>query len=92
MRLQLDALHQVLRVVHGLGQRHVEHRPRRLIQPPAGELRIAHDPDDAERVRVLGIVEAEVLLERILTGLEEALHERLVHDGHEPGRLVVGLA
>ena len=39
-----------------------------------------------------GIVEAEVLLERILTGLEEALHERLVHDGHEPGRLVVGLA
>ena len=90
VRLQLDALHQLVRVVDVLRERHVEHRPRRPVQPQAGELRVAHDADDAERADVLRQVEAEVLIERILVALEEALHERLVDDRDRRGRLVVG--
>ena len=87
---ELEALHQRVRVVDVLRERHVEHRPRRLIELESGELGVAHDADDAERADVLRQVEAEVLTERILVALEEALHERLVDDRDVLRRLVVG--
>ena len=67
----------VVRVVDGLRQRHVEHRTRRPVEREPGELRVAHDADDAEGVGVLRQVEAEVLIERILVALEEALARTL---------------
>ena len=70
---QLDARHQLVRVVDVLRERHVEHRPRRPAEPEAGKLRVAHDADDAEGADVLRHVEAEVLADRILVALEEPL-------------------
>ncbi len=80
MRLQIDALHQIAPVVDALRERHVEHRTRRSAQLEAGEFGVAHDADDAERVGHIGQVETEVVAERLLVALEEALHERFIHD------------
>ena len=92
MGLQLDSLHQLVLVRDVLRERHIEHRPGRPVQPPAGKLRVAHDANDAERAGVLREIEAEALGQGILARLEEALHEGLVHDRHKLGGLVVGLA
>ncbi len=90
VRRGLDALHHLVGVVHRLRERHEEHRPRRAIELERLEPGVADHADDAEGVDVLGQVQPEVLIERILVGLEEVLHECLVHDGHVLGRLVVG--
>ena len=81
MRVELETLHQRIRVVDGLRERDVEHRPRRLVEREPGELRVADDADDAVGADVLRQVEAEMLIERILAVLEEAADERLVDDG-----------
>ena len=81
VRLGLETLHQRVRVVDGLRERHVEHRPRRPVEREPRELRVAHDADDAVGVDVLRQVEAEVLIDRILVALEEAADERFVHHG-----------
>ena len=75
--------------VDRLRKRDEEHRPRGLIEREPGELRVAHDADDAEGVDELRQVEAEALIERILIALEEPAHERLVHDRHRLRLLVV---
>ena len=80
----------VVLVVDRLRERHVEHRPRRLPQREARELHVPHHADDTKGAGVLGQIHAEVLPERILTVLEEALDERLVDDGDGFRRVVVG--
>ena len=91
MGLQFDSQHQLVLVRDGLCERHVEHGTRRPVQVAAGELRVAHHADDAERAGVLGQIEAEAWL-RDPRSLEEALHEGLVHDRHKLGGLVVRIA
>lgn len=76
-------------VVDTLCERNEEHRTRRLVQSRPRKLRVAYDADDAERARILGPLDAEVLIERIFIAPEEALHERLVNDCNRSGRLVV---
>ncbi len=82
MRGELDALQQVVLVVHVLRQRHVEHRTRGFVEGEPRELRVADDADDAENGSVFRRVETEVLIDRILGRLEEALDEGFVDDGH----------
>ena len=90
MRGELEPLHHPVLVLHVLRQRHVEHRPRRLVEREAGELRVAHDADDAKGADVLRQVEAEVLLERIFVALEKPFYECVIDHGYRRGRLVVG--
>jgi hypothetical protein len=73
VRLVLDARHHAVHVVHVLRERYVEHRPRRLPELEALPPGVADDADDRERADVLRLVEAEVLADRILVALEEAL-------------------
>ena len=80
VRRRFEPLHQRVVVVDRLCERHVEHRPRRLVERETGKLRVAHDADDSVGVDVLRQVEAEVLVERILAALEEALDECFVDD------------
>ena len=90
VRRDFDPLQQFVLVVHVLRERNVEHGPRRLVEREAREFRVAYDADDAEGAGVFRLVETEVLIERILVALEEALHERFVHDGDRLGGFVVG--
>ena len=87
----LHPLHQRARVLHGLRQRDEESRTRRLIELKARELGVADDPHDAKRVDVLGEVQPEAAIDRILSGRKEAPHERFVHHGDVLGSLVVAL-
>ena len=92
VRLKLDASHHGVAVVHGLRERHVEHRPRRLVEGKPGKLRIALRRQRCDRCRAFsGDVETEVL---IRAGPRRSLKNRrtnaLVHHGDGLGRLVVG--
>src|SRR5262245_64662399 len=90
MRCPLYPLHRVTSIRHVLCERHVEHGSRRLAQSKTSKLGVPHDADDFKGAGVFGFVQAEMLTERILVTLEEATHERLVHDGHRGRRFVVG--
>jgi len=78
----LHALHQRARVLHGLRQRHEEHRTRRFIELKAREPGVTDNAHNTKRVDVLGQVHAKVPVERILTRREESAHECFVHHRH----------
>src|SRR5204863_9926879 len=80
-----------LHVVDLLRERYVEHRPRRQPELEALPPGVADDADDRERADVMRLVKAEVLADRILATLEEALDERFVDDRDRRGRFVVRL-
>src|SRR6185436_16468455 len=66
MRTEFQPLHQRVRIVDRLRERHIEHRTRGLVEREPRELRVANDSDDAVRADVLGQIEAEMLIEGIL--------------------------
>src|SRR5438445_84710 len=80
MGAELKLLHQRILIVDILRQRNIEHWPSGLVEAPASEFRIAHDANDTECASKFGHVQAEVLIERVLVTLEEALHEGLVDE------------
>ena len=89
VRTQLDFLHQFVGVINLLRQRHVEHRPRRPVQAPSREFRVAHDAYDPVCAGIFGHVDAEMLLDRVFLALEKTLHKCLVHNRHRSCRFIV---
>ena len=89
MGAEFELLHQRILIVDILGQRNIEHWPSGLVEAPASEFRIAHDANDTECASKFGHVQAEVLIERVLVTLEEALHEGLVDESDRRRGFVV---
>jgi len=88
--LELESYHHRVDVADRLRECHEEHRARGLVEREPRELRVSHDTHDPIRVRVLGQIGTEVLIDRIFAALEKAADERFVHDRNVLRPLIVG--